>query len=127
MLTRLEVGEVFQALFEDRPVYMMTRIDKTNAIEDMFGADAFYTEQEQEEEEEACYVTEEEPEQPEEELSVEAEILLKSKQGRPSADRDAIKCLYLKGKNQKDIAKQLGYGYSTVNRYISEMISNGEV
>lgn len=47
MLKEIELEEVLQNLYENRPVYMMMKLEKENAIEDLFGADAFYTEAEE--------------------------------------------------------------------------------
>lgn len=159
MMKKMTHSELFQALFEDRPVYMMIRIDKTNAIEDMFGADAFYTEEEEPEKvvmtnhegEEVTY-TKLDPdknmvETPDQEETKEHVIdkmmpLVANKtfpiideaskpevkRGRkPSFDKEYIRELYLEGKKTSEIQRIVGCGHATVSRYISEMISKGEV
>lgn len=133
MLKEIKLEEVLQNLYEEKPVYMMLKLEKENAIEDLFGADGFYIEAEESEqlpesggvepeEEMQPFITATVPrKQPEEKvidkimpLVSNKKVEITSEEGYKPWEWEQVEQMIKEGKTAADIANYYGMNYQTV-------------
>lgn len=136
MLKEIKLEEVLQNLYEEKPVYMMLKLEKENAIEDLFGADGFYIEAEETEqlpelggaepeEEIPQFITATVPrKQPAEQkekvidkimpLVSNKKVEITSEEGYKPWEWEQVEQMLKEGKTAADIANYYGMNYQTV-------------